>query len=144
MVNAQEQALGTEKSWQNQALFRKYTAVDGDLKKPDCHGGGISLPFPTGGPDNRVFTGVHTHHASTTFLQIQGDWQNQPQGECSEDDGALWPRGTPCLIDRIIGKGERIRGRRMADDLQRHDDVQRDHLFGADGCFQQQHPRVEK
>ena len=33
MVNAQEQALGTENSRQNQALFQKYTAVDGSLKK---------------------------------------------------------------------------------------------------------------
>ena len=31
----------------------------------------------------------------------------------------------------------------MADDLQRHDDVQRDHLFGADEGFQQQYQRVE-
>ena len=33
MGNAQDQALGTEKFWKNQALFRKYTAVDGDFKK---------------------------------------------------------------------------------------------------------------
>ena len=31
--NAQYQALGTEKFRQNHALFRKYTAVDGALKK---------------------------------------------------------------------------------------------------------------
>ena len=30
--SARQQALGTEKLRQNQALFRKYTAVDGDLK----------------------------------------------------------------------------------------------------------------
>ena len=30
---AQEQALGTENFQQNQALFRKYTAVNGALKK---------------------------------------------------------------------------------------------------------------
>ena len=30
---SQEQALGTEKFRQNQALYRKYTAVDGALKK---------------------------------------------------------------------------------------------------------------
>ena len=33
MGNTQEQALGTEKFRQNQVLFRKYTAVYGDLKK---------------------------------------------------------------------------------------------------------------
>ena len=33
MVNAQEQALGNEKFRQNKALFRKYTAEDGALKK---------------------------------------------------------------------------------------------------------------
>ena len=33
MGSAQEQALGTEKFRQNQALFRKYTAVDGALEK---------------------------------------------------------------------------------------------------------------
>ena len=33
MGNAQEQALGTEKFRQNQALFRKYTAVDRAFKK---------------------------------------------------------------------------------------------------------------
>ena len=33
MGSAQEQALGTEKFRQNQALFRKYTAVDVALKK---------------------------------------------------------------------------------------------------------------
>ena len=32
MGNTQEQALGTENFRQNQALFRKYTAVDGALK----------------------------------------------------------------------------------------------------------------
>ena len=32
MGNSQEQALGTEKFQQNQALFRKYTAMDGALK----------------------------------------------------------------------------------------------------------------
>ena len=32
MGDAQEQALGTEKFRQNQALFRKYTAVDGTFK----------------------------------------------------------------------------------------------------------------
>ena len=32
MVNAQDQALRTENFRQNQALFRKYTAVDGALK----------------------------------------------------------------------------------------------------------------
>ena len=30
--SAQEQALGTEKFWKNQAVFRKYTAVDRALK----------------------------------------------------------------------------------------------------------------
>ena len=33
MGSTQEQALKTEKLRQNQALFRKYTAVDGALKK---------------------------------------------------------------------------------------------------------------
>ena len=33
MGSAQEQALGTEKFRQNQALFRKYTTVDRALKK---------------------------------------------------------------------------------------------------------------
>ena len=33
MGRAQEQAIGTEKFWQNQVMFRKYTAVDEDLKK---------------------------------------------------------------------------------------------------------------
>ena len=33
MGSAQEQALGTENFRQNQVLFRKYTAVDGALKK---------------------------------------------------------------------------------------------------------------
>ena len=33
MGSAQEQALGTENFRQNQAMFRKYTAVDGALKK---------------------------------------------------------------------------------------------------------------
>ena len=31
--SAQEQALRTEKFWQNQAMFRKYTAVEKALKK---------------------------------------------------------------------------------------------------------------
>ena len=33
MGSAQEQALGTEQFRQNQALFRKYTPLDGALKK---------------------------------------------------------------------------------------------------------------
>ena len=32
MINSQEQALGIEKFQQNQALFRKYSAVDGAFK----------------------------------------------------------------------------------------------------------------
>ena len=32
MVTSQEQALGTENFRQNQAIFRKYTAVDGVIK----------------------------------------------------------------------------------------------------------------
>ena len=32
MGTAQEQVLGTEKFLQNQALFRKYTAMDGAIK----------------------------------------------------------------------------------------------------------------
>ena len=48
MGNAQEQALVPEKFQQNQALFRKYTAVDGAFKKYR-HGRGTSIPVPTGG-----------------------------------------------------------------------------------------------
>ena len=33
MGTTQEQALGTEKFRQNQTLFRRYTAVDGSIKK---------------------------------------------------------------------------------------------------------------
>ena len=33
MGNAQEQVIGTEEFRQNQAMFRKYTAVDGAFKK---------------------------------------------------------------------------------------------------------------
>ena len=33
MDSAQEQALGTEKFWQNKVLFWNYTAVDRSLKK---------------------------------------------------------------------------------------------------------------
>ena len=105
------------------------------LTKSGCHRGGTSLPVPTGGTANRLRTDVHTHHDSTPFLKLRVDRQNRPRGKCSEDDGALRPRGTPCLIDRKIEKGEIIRVIRRTDYFWRHDGVQRDHPFGADGSF---------
>ena len=106
-------------------------------------GGGTSLTFPTSGTANRVLTGVRTHHDPTPVLQLQDNLRNRPRGERSEDDGALRPCKTPCLMDRTIGKGERILTSRRTDHFRFHDDVQRDPPFGADGDSQRQHTRVE-
>ena len=71
MKTAQEQALITEKFRQNQAPFRKYTAVDGAIKT-DNHSRGTILPLPTGGRSDMIWTGVSSHHATEYIHKIQG------------------------------------------------------------------------
>ena len=56
MGNAQEQVLGTEKFRQNQALFRKYTAMYGALKK-------------------QIVTAVEPVFLSPLVDQLTGLWQ---------------------------------------------------------------------
>ena len=96
MRNAQEQALGTEKFQQKQALFRKEKRSSRRWKQSFCtHWWAIwqgldrclHLPCPN------------------TFLEIHDDKLNWPQVKFCEDDGALWLRRNLCLIDITIGKG---------------------------------------
>ena len=73
MGSAQEQALGTEKFRQNQALFRKYTAVDGALKNQI---GTVVEPFFLS-PLVDQLTGLVQVSALTIlqhlFFQLRGD-----------------------------------------------------------------------
>ena len=67
MGNAEDQALATDHFRQNQALFRKYTAVDGTLKKLNHCSGGTSLPVPTSGPANMIRTSDCPYNAKNLF-----------------------------------------------------------------------------
>ena len=88
-------------------MFRKYTALDGALKR-NHDGGGNSLTVSTGGPADSIWTGIRTHHDATPLLKLQENIRNRHRRKSREDDGALQLRGTPCLIDQKIGKGERL------------------------------------
>ena len=45
-------------------------------EKSDRHGGGTSLPIPTGGSAHRVWIGVPTYHAVASIFQLRGGQQN--------------------------------------------------------------------
>ena len=53
--------------------------------------------------------------------------------------GPYDPTEPPVPIGRTIGEGERISGRRRADNLWSHDGIERDHLTGTDGDIQLKH-----
>ena len=60
MGSAQEQALGTEKFQQKSSDASQIHRRGRSLEKADHHGGGTSIPIPTGGSAHRVRTGVRT------------------------------------------------------------------------------------
>ena len=142
----------TRQPWETSARNWEVLAKSSDVQKVHCrgrslkkanhHGGGTSIPFPTGGPDDRIWTGVYTHHDATPLLNLREDIKNQPRRKCRKDDGDLQPRGTPCQINWKIGKGERICARRRADDCWYHDGVQGDHNFGTYEDVKRGHKRV--
>ena len=133
MVNAQEQALGTENSRQKPSAVSQIHRRVRSLKKSDRHGGVTIIPIHTCGSAHRFWKGVRNHHDLTPVLQLQDNWRNRPRRERSEDDGCLQPHGTCCPIDWTIGKGDSIWSSRRTDHLRCHDGVQRDRHFGADG-----------
>ena len=115
--NTQDQALGTEKFRQNQALFRKYTAIDGDLKNQMI--AAVEPVFLSPLVDQltgfgQVFTLNMLQHIFSSYRMIE---KNRPRGKRCQDNESLRPRVTPGLIDRTIGKGERICASRGADDF---------------------------
>ena len=67
LKTTQEQALGTERLRQNEALFRRCTAVDRLILKTDNHGGATSLHVPTGGQVDEFHTGDRNSNNSTNF-----------------------------------------------------------------------------
>ena len=76
MGNSQEQALGTEKFQQKQALFQKYTAVDGAFKNQVIAAVKPVFLYPLVDNLTGFWTGVHTHHASTPFIKLQENRKN--------------------------------------------------------------------
>ena len=73
--------------------------------KPDCHGGGTSLPVPTNEPVGMVFTGIRTYHATESINKLRVDKQNLLRRKCGKNNGALWTHGNPFLINQTIVKG---------------------------------------
>ena len=143
MVIAQEKVIRTESFWQNQVLFRRYTAVDGALKKEDRHGGVTSLTIPTDGLVDRFWTGFRACYATTFIYLLRSNVKNWPQGNHGKSDGALWPRGTPIPYYQEIGKRERVCACRRAVNWWHDNGVQRDNRFVADGHLSRGYMRSE-
>ena len=99
MGSAQEQALGTENFRTKPSSVSQVHLRGRRFEESDCHGGGTSLPVPTGGLVDRFWTSNGTHHATAYFLKLRGDQRDQNRGESSQDDGSLRPHGTPCPTD---------------------------------------------
>ena len=91
--------------------------------------------IPTGGSTHRFCTGVPANHAAASILQLPGDWQNRPEGKCSQDDGAIRPHWNPILTNRKVRKGEIICSRRRPDNLLRYDDVKSNYSAFTKGNF---------
>ena len=129
MGTTQEQALRTKRFRQNQVLFRRYTAVDGSIKKAYCNDGATSIPVPTGVPVNIIWTGFHDLYVTSYFYLLRVDRRNRPRRKRGKNDWVLWPRGTSSMTDWIIGKWQRICACRRSYDFWRNDVFQRDHPF---------------
>ena len=115
----------------------------GSLEKLDRHGGGTSLPIPTGGSSHRVWIGVRTYHATESIFQLRSDQQNWPWGKRSQDDGYIRPRWTPRPTTQTIIKEKRICKSRRPDNIRFHDDVKRNNSSGTNRNFQWWYQRVE-
>ena len=99
-------------------------------KKADRHGDTTSLPVPTGGPVNMIWTGFSARYVTEYSYLLQSDRRNQPQGKYIKNDGASRPCETSSMTYRTIGKGQIIHTSRRAENFRRNDGVQRDHYFG--------------
>ena len=97
------------------------------FEKSNHHGSGTSLSASTVGPDNRIRTSVWPYHSTAFIMEIQYDRQNRPGGKFCQDDGSLWPRRAPGLIDRTMEKVYRICAIRGVNDCWHHDGFKRDH-----------------
>ena len=114
------------------------------FEKVNHHGVTTSLTVSTGGPADRICTGVRPYHDTASLIEIQENRRNRPRRKFLKDDGALQTRRILLPIDRTIEKGERIHVSKGADDCWCHDGVKRDHPSGTDGDVQRGNHRVEK
>ena len=89
MGTSQEQALGTERFRQNQALFRRCTTVDGDLKRQIIMA--AQPVFLLSLVDQLTGLGQISTIALCyiIFLPPTGKYTNQPQGKRGKNDEAL-------------------------------------------------------
>ena len=58
-------------------------------KKPDRHGGTTNLHVLTGGPVNRIWTGLSARYVTEYFYLLQGGRRNGPRGKHGKNDGDL-------------------------------------------------------
>ena len=77
------------KSYDKPSAIQEINRRGRSRKKADYHGGGTSPPVPTGGPVDRIFTGVSAHHTIASIYKMRGDRLNRPRVKCNECDGAL-------------------------------------------------------
>ena len=114
----------------------------GSLEKADCHGGGTSIPIPTGGSACKVRTGVWTYHAESSIFQLRDYQQNWPRVKRSQYDGAIRSSSTPIPTMWTFSIRYKICKSGRPENLRRHDDVKRNHPSGSNDNFQWLHQIV--
>ena len=120
------------KSFDNTECSLEDTLLWTDTLKANRHSDGTSIPFPTGVPANKIWTGFGTSYATTYLHKLQDKRRNRPISKCGEDDGTLRPCGTPFNIDQTVGKRQKICACRRAYYCSRDNGVKRDHHFVSD------------
>ena len=106
--NTQDQVFENEMFRQNQALFQKYTAVDGGLKRK-C--------VSTGGRSHKIQTSARPNDATAFILEIRDNRPNLPREKFCQDDGALRPHRTHVATDKTIEEGDIVFASRREDDF---------------------------
>ena len=131
MGTSQEQALGTKKFWQNQSLLRRYTAVDGHLKK---HIFMVVQPVFLY-PLVDQLTGFVQVSALTILQYLFTSYWAIDEIDLEKKAVKMMepyePTEHPVCLTNQFGKGNIINAWRRADDCWRGDDVQRYQPFGT-------------
>ena len=85
------------KSFDNTERSLEDTLPWTDTLKANCHSDGTSIPFPTGVPATKIWTGFGTSYATTYLHKLQDKRRNRPISKCGE---GLFRRYT--AVDRYI------------------------------------------